>query len=149
MNQPSTTVGWWRSRAVRRSGTVAAVLVWIVLVGLAALTDGARSSVAWLLLLVVLVALWMAARMSTGDLTDGRPERLDEREMAIRWRLSRIGYVGALTAGLLGAVFLMVADGDPDLLRRGAALVLSLVVGAACLPSFLLAWTAENDDVDD
>lgn len=147
--RPATaSVVWWRSRTSRRAVTVLAALAWLGLVGFAVSTDSAEDSWTWLLLLVVVVLLWAVARIATGDLADGRPERLDERESEIRWRLSRTGYLFALAASLAGGVYLLVVQSEPELLRRGASLMLSLVVGAACVPSFLWAWSAEDPEDD-
>jgi amino acid transporter len=142
------SVVWWRSRSSRRAVTVLAALVWLGLVGLAAFTDSAEGSWQWVLSLVVVVLLWAVARIATGDLAHRRPELLDERENEIRWRLSRTGYLCALTAGFAGGVYLIAVQSDPELLQRGASLMLSLVVGAACVPSFLWAWSAEDPDDD-
>lgn len=143
-----SSVVWWRSRPARRALTVLAALFWLLLVGLAALTDSAEGNWAWLLSLVAVAVLWAVARVATGDVANGTPERLDELENEIRWRLSRVGYVCALAAGFAGAVYLLAVQGDPELLARGGSLMLSLVVGAACVPSFLCAWTAEDPDDD-
>ena len=144
----AASVVWWRSRAGRRAVTVLAALVWLGLVWLAAFTERAEGSWPWLLSLVMLVVLWAVARIATGDIAHGRPERLDEGENEIRWRLSRTGYLCALTAGFTGGVYLLAVQNDAELLQRSASLMLSLVVGAACVPSFLWAWSAEDPDED-
>lgn len=141
---PVTALAWWR---VRRAVTVVAVPVWIGLLVLSLVADGAENDWPWLVLLAAFLLLWVSARAASGDIAEGRPDRLDEREAEIRLRLSRTGFVAAVGGTLAAALYLLAVQDQPVLLARAGALLLTPAIGAVSVPTFLWCWSAE--DVDD
>lgn len=147
---PATAAAWLRGRRVRRAVTVGAVPVWGGLLVLSLTADGAENDWPWLVLLAVFLLLWVSARAAGGDIAEGRPDRLDERETEIRLRLSRTGFVAAVGGSLAAALYLLAVQDQPVLLARAGALLLTLAVGTGSVPTFLWCWSAEDvDDVDD
>ena len=116
------------------------------LVGLSLTREDASASWPWLVLLVVFLAAWVVARYATGDVAEGRAERLDERELAIRYRAIRTGYHAVWLTGFAVAMALLVFEEIPALAGRGGSLLFSAIFTAAAVPTMLLCWAAPEPD---
>lgn len=134
---------------VRRGIVVAFALAAVGMVVVSVTRDDANVSVAWWLLFVVFLAAWAAARFATGDVAEGRSERLDERELVIRYRALRTGYHAVWLTGFAVALTLLVLEEVPALVGRSGSLLFSAIVAAAAVPTMLLCWVAPEPDPDD
>jgi hypothetical protein len=138
-----------RGVGVRRGIVAAFALAAVGMVAVSVTRDDANVSLPWWLLFTVLMAAWLAARFATGDVAEGRSDRLDERELAIRYRVVRTGYHTVWLTGLAVAVVLLVFDEIPGLANRSGPLLLSAIVAAAAVPTMLLCWAAPEPDPED
>lgn len=138
-----------RGVAVRRGIVAAFVAAAIGMIVVSVTRDDANVSLPWWLLFVVLLAAWAAARFATGDVAEGLAQRLDERELAIRYRVVRTGYHAVWLTGLVVAIVLLVFEDIPVLAGRSGSLLFSAIVAAAAVPTMLLCWAAPEPDPED
>lgn len=137
-----------RARPLRRGAVALGVIAWIASTTTALVIEDARSSWPWWTAFVILMAAWVGARYLTGDITEGGADRLDERELELKYRLSYTGFICVSVAGAVMAVYLVVAERNPELMMRAATLLVTLIAGAASTPTMILCWTLEDQDDD-
>lgn len=138
-----------RIGALRRGLVVLAALLVGVMVLLSVTRDEANLGWAWWSAFLAFGLVWLAARSATGNVAEGRADRLDERELLQRYRASRIGWTCLVVATLAVGFTLTVVADDPVLVARGGALLLSVVAGGAAVPTMLLFWAAPEPGPED
>ncbi len=138
-----------RGVGVRRGIVVVFALAAAGLLAVSLTRDDANTTWEWWALFVLLGAAWFAARYATGDIAEGRSERLDEREMAIRYRVLRTGYHAVWLTGMTVALFLQIADNAPGLVVRGGSVLFAAIMAATAVPTLLLCWAAPEPDPED
>ena len=138
-----------RGVGVRRGIVVAFALAAAGLLAVSLTRDDANSTWEWWVLFVLLGAAWFAARYASGDIAEGRSDRLDEREREIRYRALRTGYHAVWLTGLAVAVFLQVVDDVPGLVARGGSVLFAAILASAAVPSLLLCWAPPEPDPED
>lgn len=138
-----------RRTGVRRALVLAFAVASVALVGVSLTRDDANTTGEWLVPLAVALAAWVTARYAVGDIAEGRAERFDERELALRQRATRVGFTVLWLAGLLVGVYLMTVGGAPSLVGRAGPLVVAVVVVGAAVPTMLLCWAVPEPDPED
>lgn len=138
-----------REKGPRRMlvGAIAAVLLAMALIGF--VTQPKLQSYLEFALLATVLLLYFALRKSVRKISDAPDELLDERQVASRdaaytvaYRILAIVAVGAI---LLHAVLPEPATAGEALLGARTHLLLAVIMGAACLPAMVLAWTLPSE----
>lgn len=137
------------STAARRALVIGFGLVVVALVVLSATRDDADRTWEWPALIGVAVLIWLVARHAVADVVEGPAERLGGRELAIRHRAVRAGFMVLWVGVLLLAFLLSTAGDEPPLAVRGGELLYVLAVAGAAMPTMLVCWTAPALDPGD
>lgn len=104
--------------------------------------------------MLVVIALWWTLRRRTRSVAELSAYRLDERDIALRNAGAWWGFTAALLAGCLSASALLITARVETLnpravLDRGGAVLLTLMVVAAIVPTMFLAATTETTSESD
>ncbi|WP_330175739.1 hypothetical protein OG875_20885 [Streptomyces sp. NBC_01498] len=138
-----TTVarGPLRPMAIGLSALSVAMLV------LSQISDGnAFSDSWWLVAFVVWLMLWGLLRSMTRGLGERPVAGLDERERDVRNRVAFIGYQCAVGAGMLVVLIMVAFQNKPEVIERIPALLTTLMLTSAALPSILLGLSGMDGE---
>lgn len=129
---------------------VALFLLLVVSVG----ATRATSTWAWWVLILGIGVLWWTLRRRTRSVAEGFARSLDERDLAARNAAAWWGLCAALIAGCVGALGLLIAARIQTLdarsaLDRGGAVLLTLMIAAATVPTITLAISTSPTDIED
>ncbi|WP_329387438.1 hypothetical protein [Streptomyces sp. NBC_01716] len=121
-----------------------------VMVVLSQISDGnAFSDSWWLVAFVVWLMLWGLLRSMTRGLGERPVAGLDEREQGVRNRVAFIGYQCAVGAGMLVVLVMVAFQNEPDVIERIPALLTTLMLTSAALPSILLGLSGiDGEDAE-
>lgn len=124
-------------------------LAWLFTL-VAIFTQGSHGWIYWTSLAVFFIA-WIVGRVLSRDIAEKRPADLDEYEAELKNQARNVSYWASLLGGVsLFVVFTVFAGeartGNPDLLLKTPSILLAGVLGAAALPTFILAWTTRQED---
>ncbi|MEU4682893.1 hypothetical protein [Streptomyces xinghaiensis] len=134
-------------RSPRRLLAAALVALSAVMAVLSLVSDGnAFSDTRWLLAFVVWLGLWAVLRSMTRALGERPDAGLDERELGLRNRVAFIGYQCAVGAGMAVVLLMVIAQNSPAVIERVPALLTTLMLTSAAVPSVLLGWWDTDRD---
>ncbi|MFI6029647.1 hypothetical protein [Amycolatopsis magusensis] len=142
----------WRTRRHRRR-FAALVLAGNLLTIAAALV--AHRQIPWVFAALWIggLVVWMAGftllRVLSGRMSTAFSELLDEREREWRHRANYAGYQAFCALVLVGFSYLMVIADTADAAYRGAMMLAALMVVGLSVPTWVLAWSLPDDDLED
>ncbi|MEU0522835.1 hypothetical protein [Streptomyces niveus] len=119
----------------------------VAMVVLSQISDGnAFSDSWWLVAFVVWLMLWGMLRSMTRGLGERPVAGLDEREQVVRNRVAFIGYQCAVGAGMLVVLVMVAFQNEPEVIERIPALLTTLMLTSAALPSILLGLSGMDGE---
>lgn len=126
-------------------------LAWLSLV-VGIFGGGAQGWIYWTSLVVFFIT-WILSRLLSRDIAEKRAADLDEYEAGLKSRARNASYWVTLLTGTGLFVLLTFFAGEAQagnrtLLLHAPSLVLAMVLAAAAVPTFLLAWTARHEGVE-
>lgn len=131
-------------------GAIAAMLLAMALIGF--VTQPKLHSYLMFALLATVLLLYTFLRKSVRLISDAPDELLDEWQKSARDAAHTVAYrilaIVAVGAILLHAVFPHSTDPGQALLGARTHLLVAVLMGAACLPAMVLAWTLPSEQAD-
>ena len=120
-----------------------AAVAWLVLI--AATLAMAFGSIIWWVALVVFILCWLATRLATRDIAETQSGYLDEYERILKSRAVTAGFWGAIGAGVMLMVFLVIIGQSrgtwaENMIHSVWQLVLATQLLIAATPTFWLGW---------